>query len=263
MRAEPTPSSRLVANPRGALLADRDLGVLYGRRMARRWLRGIADRLLQRGYAIYTARERRVRFEGLALTIPPGVFPPLFASSRVLVRVARERARPGARALDVGAGSGVAAIAMARAGATVTAVDRNGLAVRAVRENAKRAGVAVEAIESDLFTALEGRVFDLVVANPPFFAVRAHDVASHAWFAGPELDYFERFFRTIETVRAPAGRVFLVLSDRCDLDRIHALAEAQGLVLVELERWRSIGEWTLVFELGRVPNGDGPRMSGA
>ena len=39
-------------------------------------------------------------------------------------------------------------------------------------------------LQSDLFTSLGGRRFDLVVVNPPYFAKDPVDDAERAWFAG-------------------------------------------------------------------------------
>lgn len=74
-----------------------------------------------------------------------------------------------ARAVDIGGGAGPGAVLVARErpGAAVVAVDINETALRMTRVNAALAGVAVEAVESDLLGALDGS-FDLIVANPPY-----------------------------------------------------------------------------------------------
>jgi release factor glutamine methyltransferase len=74
---------------------------------------------------------------------------------------------------DVGTGSGIVAITVARQTprAKVAALDISPAALAVARDNAQRLGVAerVELIESDLFAALPaGRSFDVVVSNPPY-----------------------------------------------------------------------------------------------
>ena len=73
------------------------------------------------------------------------------------------------RAIDVGCGAGPGAIVIARERphAEVFGVDINPAALRLTRVNAARAGVAVEARESDLLSGIDGN-FDLIVANPPY-----------------------------------------------------------------------------------------------
>ena len=74
------------------------------------------------------------------------------------------------RAVDIGCGSGVGALLIARAvqHAHVCAVDINPLALRYTAINAELAGVTNVAIQpSNLLDALGGN-FDLIVANPPY-----------------------------------------------------------------------------------------------
>lgn len=77
--------------------------------------------------------------------------------------------------VDLGTGSGVLALAAARAfpRAAVHAVDVDAGALAVAGENARRLGVSVELHHGDLFdplpSALRG-VIDLVVSNPPYVA---------------------------------------------------------------------------------------------
>lgn len=70
----------------------------------------------------------------------------------------------GCTVLDVGAGTGVLAIAAARAGAEVTAVDIDPLATAAASDNARRNRVSVAVVTGTL-DRVAGRTFDVVVAN--------------------------------------------------------------------------------------------------
>lgn len=73
-------------------------------------------------------------------------------------------------AVDVGCGSGVGALLIARAAqhAQVSAVDINPMALRYTAINAALAGVSNVSVEpGDLLDGIAGR-FDLIVANPPY-----------------------------------------------------------------------------------------------
>lgn len=72
-------------------------------------------------------------------------------------------------ALDLGCGCGILALGIAGHARRVVATDLNPRAVAMTHFNAMLNGIGrVHAIEGDLFAALGGERFDLVVSNPPF-----------------------------------------------------------------------------------------------
>lgn len=87
--------------------------------------------------------------------------------------------RPVRRSLDLFTGSGVHAILAATHADQVVGVDINPRAVEMSRANAGFNGFQerCEFLESDLFSAVEGRRFDLITANPPFVPTPDEDLA--------------------------------------------------------------------------------------
>lgn len=205
-----------------------------------------AHTLLMRLYGPWAMRRVRRqqawRWRGLTIAVPTGVFHPgLFFSSGVLAAEIERREPRDRSVLDVGCGSGLLALAAARAGAAVTAVDINGGAVLATTSNAQANGLHVEVLHSDLFAALNGRRFDLVVVNPPYFAKDPVDDADRAWFAGADLGYFQRFFVGLGDHLAldpQGGTALMVLGEGCDMVTISAAAERHGFTLGVVARKR-------------------------
>jgi SAM-dependent methyltransferase len=88
-------------------------------------------------------------------------------SSRALAAVTIRRRVESA--LDVGTGSGVQALELARHAERVVAVDVNPRAAAFARFNMVLNGCAnVEVREGNLFEPVEGERFDLIVSNPPY-----------------------------------------------------------------------------------------------
>ena len=98
----------------------------------------------------------------------PGVFQPPSDARMLATALLREPLGPGVCVLDLCSGSGFLAIAAARGGASVTAVDVSRRAVLAARLNARLNRVRVEVVRGDLFGAVPARRFDLIVSNPPY-----------------------------------------------------------------------------------------------
>lgn len=98
--------------------------------------------------------------------------------TELLVECALEKISRDASAcvLDLGTGSGAIALAVKkeRSSCVVTAVDASQEALAVALVNANALKLQVEFLHSDWFSALPGRRFDVVLANPPYIA--ANDV---------------------------------------------------------------------------------------
>lgn len=115
----------------------------------------------------YLVGERE--FYGRAFRVGPGVLIPR-PETEHLVEAALQRAPQNARVLDIGVGSGCIAITLKleRPDLQVAAVDVSAEALQIARANTAELKAEVEFIESDLFSALDGRQFELIVSNPPY-----------------------------------------------------------------------------------------------
>jgi len=149
---------------------------------------------------------------GLSLVVLPEVFnPKLLRTGEFLVQQLHrhELLPPGSRVLDLGSGSGASAVAAARAGCQVVAVDINPSAVRCTRINALLNNVDVDAREGDLFAPVQGERFDVVLFNPPYYRGVPNSALDHAW-RSPDL--IERFSRDLSAHLTEHGQALLVLS---------------------------------------------------
>ncbi|GEN23227.1 ribosomal RNA small subunit methyltransferase C [Halomonas cupida] len=114
--------------------------------------------------------------EGLTLASHPGVFGhgKLDDGTRLLLEQLPGHL-PEGEVLDLGCGDGIIGAWMAREGRTVTATDVNTFAVEASRRSFLANQLTAEALESDVYSALDGRRFSAIVSNPPFHQERSID----------------------------------------------------------------------------------------
>jgi release factor glutamine methyltransferase len=173
----------------------------------------------------------------------PGVFRPR-PDSWLLARHLCANLRPGATVLDVCTGSGVIAVAAARAGAgAVTAVDVSRRAVLTARLNARLNGARIRAVRGDLFAPVAGERFDAIVSNPPYLPAATGELPSsgpeRAWEAGTDgRALLDRVCAGAAEHLGPGGFLLLVQSSVCGLDPTVAALERGGLRADVLERRR-------------------------
>lgn len=112
-------------------------------------------------------------FCDLEFAVSPAVLIPR-PDTEVLVEVASEKARavenPGV--VDLGTGSGIVAILIARRcpQALVTAIDVSVAALDVARANAERHHAHIRFLEGDWYAPLGEERFDIIVSNPPYVA---------------------------------------------------------------------------------------------
>ncbi len=170
------------------------------------------------------------------------------------------------RIVDIGTGSGAIALALARErpSAQVTATDISQPALQIARINADKLQLSEQLrfLEGDLFGAVPGEQFDLVVSNPPYVARRDADALPPELAHEPEVALFggDDGFAVSSRLVAGAwdallpGGVFAVELAPDQTERI--AEECREVGLDEVETLRDLARRQRVV-VARKPEGSG------
>jgi len=166
---------------------------------------------------------------------PPGVYRPQGDTALLTEALRQAPIRPGARVLDLCTGTGVVAMAAARAGARqVVATDVSVRAVLAARLNARLRGLPIRVLRGDLVEPVAGEHFDVITANPPYVPCRGGPPARHGrsrtWYGGPHGRlWLDRLCAAAPPLLAPGGVLLVVHSALCGVQATVEALRAHGL----------------------------------
>jgi len=190
---------------------------------------------------------------GKPILVLPQVFNPgLFDTSQLLVRTLNARLiPPGSTVLDMGTGSGIGAVFAAQWARRVVAVDINPAAARCARINAllNQVDDRVEAHQGDLFAPVQGRQFDVVLFNPPFYRGTPRGALDHAWRS---TDTVERFAAGLRSHLTPNGHALVVLSTDGETDAFLRAFRANHFDIEVVARRDLINETVTICRLSAM-----------
>lgn len=207
-------------------------------------------------FILSSKRTRKVSIGDLELTVPPSVFHPgIFITSKIFANYLRCADFRDKTVAEVGTGTGVLALSVARAGARkVVALDINPAAAAAAARNASTNGLAsvVEARISNLFSAVSKEErFDVVISSPPSFAGEPRDMSDRAWHAGDGYRDIQPLFRQAYEHLNDRGEMFLLLSSDSNVALIESLARQAGLDWTLVARKSILVESFFIFRLAK------------
>jgi release factor glutamine methyltransferase len=189
------------------------------------------------------------RVGGLPFMVTPSVFNPKiprtgeFLASQIDAALCRD-----GEVLDMGTGSGVCAVFAARCARRVVAVDINPAAVRCALINSLLNGLdhKIDVRLGDLFAAVQGERFDLVVFNPPFIRGTPRDPRDRAWRSN---DVAERFAAGLAAHLKPGGSALVLLSTFGDGRAFLKEFHNQGFKITVFAERRFVTERLTLFRL--------------
>jgi len=165
----------------------------------------------------------------------PGVFQPISDSWMLGGALRREPIGPGTSVLDLCTGSGMLATLAGLCGAReVVAVDVSRRALVSAVLNGALTGVRAHPARGDLFGAVPGRRFEIIVSNPPYVPGPQERLPDRgperAWDAGSRgRAFLDRICREAPVHLTPGGVLLIVHSVVCDEAKTLSALRARGL----------------------------------
>ena len=150
----------------------------------------------------------------LKYRVHEGVYPPAEDTYFLIkcIHVGKEKS------LDMGTGTGLIALHMARQSAQVTAVDKSSQAVINTQENARINNIEIQVIQSDLFSHIS-ECFDVITFNPPYLPPSGpRDISWDGGRGG--IQVAERFLAQAQDHLNKKGRIYLLLSTLSDINSL-------------------------------------------
>lgn len=130
-------------------------------------------------------------FYDIEVEVEEGVLIPR-PETEVLVEKAISLSRPGMKILEIGTGTGIIAISLAKhTDADLVAVDISDRALNLATKNASNNNLSgIDFRKSDLYEAVEGQKFDMILSNPPYISENERDKLEKELSYEPEIALF-------------------------------------------------------------------------
>ncbi|WP_309642707.1 methyltransferase [Flavobacterium sp.] len=216
-------------------------------------IKRILSPILQKASAVYLKKRRKYSYNNITVWVEPTVFPPFITiSTKLLLDFIDTLSLKDKTVLELGCGCGIISILAAQKGAVVTATDINDVALSALHQNAKDNLVSMAILQSDLFEKLQGKTFDYIIMNPPYYPKSPTSIAENAWFCGENFEYFERLFQQLPAYLNATNTTYMILSEDCELEKIKAIALQNDIAFDLILEKKVALESNFIFELKKL-----------
>ena len=162
-------------------------------------------------------RPQQYHLDGVEINCPSGVYHPTIAGSSTFMlrhlHALAGRAVPSI--LEVGVGSGAVLLSLARrhGPGRYLGVDIAERAVAAAQANAQTNGIDIEVRQSDLFAAVGGERFDVILFNPPLYDREPRNEVESHMLCDPGGRLLERFLAEVPRHLNAGGAAYVVAAN--------------------------------------------------
>jgi release factor glutamine methyltransferase len=208
----------------------------------------LLEKLYRPWLVLYLAKDRKYTYESLTIQVRSGVFhPKFFYSTHVFLQFLKGKKVAGKKVLELGAGTGLISLVMAKRGAIAYASDISHIAIDNIKENSITNNVAIRIIHSDLFDFIQEDNFDFILINPPYYPRNPNREEEHAWYCGEDFQYFKKLFSQLTS--HVHSEIYMILSEDCAIETITDLAKERGFEMTKVHSRKNIFEENYIFRV--------------
>ena len=189
-------------------------------------------------------------YEGLKIKLHPQVYEP---AEDTFLLARNLKVKEGDIALDVGTGTGIIALLMARKARFVLGVDVNPIAVELAKENAKINGITnVQFKLSNLFENVTGK-FDIITFNAPYLPGEPEEPIDLALVGGKTgREVLDSFLEQFDNYLHEKGVVQIVQSSITGIEETLRKLESKGFTTEITAKERYFFEEIVVISAKRA-----------
>ncbi len=213
-------------------------------------LKHLTKPFLNAGLQFYYRKPRKYAYQDIEVIVHPEVFPPhLTLSTKILLDFISEIELQNKTFLELGCGSGIISLLASKKGAIVTASDINKTALAYLEKASDKNQLNVSCIYSNLFENLQGKQFDYIIINPPYYPKQPKNIKEQAWFCGEDFQYFKDLFQQLPKFQSKENNIYIILSEDCQIEKIIAIASENNLTFAEVFKTKKAGEINTIYTI--------------
>ncbi len=217
-------------------------------------LRSIIKRItkpfLNAGLKFYYRKPRKYSYQDIEVLVHPEIFPPhLTLSTKILLDFISELNLKNKTFLELGCGCGIISLLSSKKGAVVTASDINKTALDYLGKASEKNNLKIDCIYSNLFENLQGKQFDYIIINPPYYPKKTKSIKEQAWFCGENFEYFKNLFKQLPQFISEENYTYMILSEDCEIEKIKSIASENNIQFETVSETKKAGEINIIFSI--------------
>jgi len=213
-------------------------------------LKRITKPFLNAGLKFYYRKPRKYSYQDIEVLVHPEIFPPhLTLSTKILLDFISELNLKNKTFLELGCGCGIISLLASKKGAVVTASDINKTALDYLGKASEKNNLKIDCIYSNLFENLQGKQFDYIIINPPYYPKKTKSIKEQAWFCGENFEYFKNLFKQLPQFISEENYTYMILSEDCEIEKIKSIASENNIQFETVSETKKAGEINIIFSI--------------